>query len=998
MGRKLGGMWGAVVCAMCAPAFGLAQEVLEECPREHLREVYLQAVDRHETVDLAAVEMEVLKLCQERQGLISEIVRGEQDLEDLLAEHASERDAGRGRGALGGDPPDLGARRGRRAALAAHRPRKRRAGRAKRRLGAMKLVTSPRIPPEVRDVCAVFTDGTVWLAEGYDMDVDVLAKLALLRAGGLVPPERVREVRPLSDIAKVWREARASVEPGSDSGGREVDGRARRLVEEGLRRAAEVRASDLVFLTNETVAQRYLIVNGRRYPLGEAIRVEEGLAAMRVAFYVKEEGSEQTSYQERASQGFAIRDSHRLHVPEGVVAVRAERGRSEPRGKHLYMRLFYYDAVDVQGLEELGFTEAECQVLARVRGTLRGAVMIGGETVSGKSTTVAVCLERQQEEFGGTLNVVTVENPVEYPIRGAVQTAVSTAAQGEDRGKAFARALMHFCRINPSSGMVSEIRNAEAARQVMRFVDTGHQVWTTIHAHSANGIVFRLLDFGVPPAQLCKPGNFALLMKQVLVPMLCDACRLPAKGRLPLWLERELWTSEGLFVRNPEGVLRLPARGRDRRHRVARLLEEHGGGRDDRPGRGIPGVRARARPDRSAALLARGAGRRPGRRTGIRAHRSGGGRPLRRGGEGHDAGETAQRAPGPQHGQERSGPGVIGRIPREERIVVWRLCAHLLESGIEIERVFPLVREMYVVQGKRRIAARVGSLEDAVKTVRLSDAVGRNASGGEALVFQAFGRTDAVAVFAAAARIAEVQDKLVMALRSNLAVPCFLLLALLGMVWVAGEFFVPQLTDYYPMSSWPGWSRNADELCLWVAGEILWLGIAAAAAVGALIVLSLAWTGTGRAAADRVVPFSWIRLVTGLAFLLTAIECVRAGLDLNERTFAALGRGGTRYVRHRIAAIAANMSRGLGFGQAMAATGHGFPEPQLIAVVAALEGMPQWESRLGTFCERWVERAEHLVRSRTLIVNRVLLLLVGAVVAGGISALFEILKSAGDIV
>ena len=417
----------------------------------------------------------------------------------------------------------------------------------------MKLVASHRIQSEVRDVCAVFEDGTVWLAEGYDMDVGVLTKLALLRAKGVVPPERMRAVRPIGDIAKAWREAEVVAESVSRHRGDEVDGRARKLLEEGLRRAAEVRASDLVFLTNDTAARMYLIVNGRRYQLGDAMRTEEGLAAMRVAFYVKEEGSEQTSYQERASQGFAIRDSHRLHVPDGVVAVRAERGRSEPRGQHMYMRLFYYDAVDVEGLEELGFTDAECQVLARVRGTLRGAVVIGGETGSGKSTTVAVCLERQQEEFGGTLNVVTVEDPVEYPIRGAVQTAVSTAAQGEDRGMAFAQALMHFCRINPSSGMVSEIRDAEAARQVMRFVDTGHQVWTTIHADSANGIVFRLLDFGVPSAQLCKPGNFSLLMRQILVPVLCESCRLPAKGRLPPWLESELGTSSGLFVRNPKG-------------------------------------------------------------------------------------------------------------------------------------------------------------------------------------------------------------------------------------------------------------------------------------------------------------------------------------------------------------------------------------------------------------------------------------------------------------
>ena len=179
----------------------------------------------------------------------------------------------------------------------------------------MKLVASHRIQSEVRDVCAVFEDGTVWLAEGYDMDVGVLTKLALLRAKGVVPPERMRAVRPIGDIAKAWREAEVVAESVSRHRGDEVDGRARKLLEEGLRRAAEVRASDLVFLTNDTAARMYLIVNGRRYQLGDAMRTEEGLAAMRVAFYVKEEGSEQTSYQERASQGFAIRDSHRLHVP-----------------------------------------------------------------------------------------------------------------------------------------------------------------------------------------------------------------------------------------------------------------------------------------------------------------------------------------------------------------------------------------------------------------------------------------------------------------------------------------------------------------------------------------------------------------------------------------------------------------------------------------------------------------------------------------------------------
>ena len=93
MGRWLRAAWGAAVYAMCAPVPVVAQEVLEECPREHLRAVYLQAVERHEVVDLAAVEVEVLKLCRERQELVSEIVQGEEELADLLAGRGSDGSA-----------------------------------------------------------------------------------------------------------------------------------------------------------------------------------------------------------------------------------------------------------------------------------------------------------------------------------------------------------------------------------------------------------------------------------------------------------------------------------------------------------------------------------------------------------------------------------------------------------------------------------------------------------------------------------------------------------------------------------------------------------------------------------------------------------------------------------------------------------------------------------------------------------------------------------------
>ena len=91
---------------------------------------------------------------------------------------------------------------------------------------------------------------------------------------------------------------------------------------------------------------------------------------------------------------------------------------------------------------------------------------------------------------------------------------------------------------------------------MLQFIDTGHQVWTTIHVHSANAILFRLLDMGVGTAEVCKPGNIELLMKQTLLPQLCDGCALeePAGGRsVPGWLDRHIGAWPLMRFRNPEG-------------------------------------------------------------------------------------------------------------------------------------------------------------------------------------------------------------------------------------------------------------------------------------------------------------------------------------------------------------------------------------------------------------------------------------------------------------
>ena len=451
--------------------------------------------------------------------------------------------------------------------------------------GGSALIRHQAMDEWVRRVCAVHADGRCLIAEGYGSDRRLRAALMALRRDGSISARLMERTASLEEIAACWRAAEREASGGEAPASR----RLHVLFEE----AAAARASDVVFENDGGFCRVHAIVNDRKLQLADPLPADEGREAMGFLFHCKDEGSAQTSYQRSAFQGFSVRAGGQVPLPATVSALRCQRGPHEPDGDHLFARLFYRDRIEKgTTLESLGFSAEEAAVFAEIRMSLRGGIFLGGTAGDGKSTTLATNLAIQMEEAQGQLNLVTIEDPVEYPIPGAVQIAVPTTGSGEERGRHFRDALMHFCRVHPASGMVSEIRDADAARQVLQFIDTGHQVWTTIHVHSANAILFRLLDMGVGTAEVCKPGNIELLMKQTLLPRLCEACALekpagrvaapgesPASGRspssgrspaqgsspvpgsspapgsspVPAWLARHLGDWPLVRYRNPEG-------------------------------------------------------------------------------------------------------------------------------------------------------------------------------------------------------------------------------------------------------------------------------------------------------------------------------------------------------------------------------------------------------------------------------------------------------------
>lgn len=165
-------------------------------------------------------------------------------------------------------------------------------------------------------------------------------------------------------------------------------------------------------------------------------------------------------------------------------------------------------------LDRLGFTQANMSRLLKGIGKPYGIIFISGPTGSGKTTTLYSTLSRLSSD---EVNIITIEDPVEYQLNGINQVAVNPVS-----GLTFARGLRSILRQDPNIVMVGEIRDSETAEIAVRGAMTGHLVLSTLHSNSAVNSITRLIDMGIEPFLLSSSLN--TVVAQRLVRRVCPAC------------------------------------------------------------------------------------------------------------------------------------------------------------------------------------------------------------------------------------------------------------------------------------------------------------------------------------------------------------------------------------------------------------------------------------------------------------------------------------------
>ena len=384
-------------------------------------------------------------------------------------------------------------------------------------------------------------DGAIVVLTRPDATVDGVAELKRV----LQRPLTLRAVdaeRFAAELARVYNAANAGVAQMSDDLARETD-LARlmqdlppaedlldteaqapviRMINALLLQALRERASDLHFEPYETRSVVRFRIDGVLSDVIEPPRALHAALVSRLKIMASLDIAEK-----RLPQDGRIA----LKLGDKLVDVRVST-LPTGSGERVVLRLLDKDAAQLD-LARLGMGPTTLATVDRLIREPHGIVLVTGPTGSGKTTTLYAALSRLPR---GTLNMMTVEDPIEYALDGVGQTQVNPRIE-----LTFARALRAILRQDPDIIMIGEIRDLETAQIAVQASLTGHLVLATLHTNDAASAVTRLADMGVEPYLLA--SSLLGVLAQRLVRTLCPTCRATAAATLT---ESELLATYGL--------------------------------------------------------------------------------------------------------------------------------------------------------------------------------------------------------------------------------------------------------------------------------------------------------------------------------------------------------------------------------------------------------------------------------------------------------------------
>ncbi len=281
-----------------------------------------------------------------------------------------------------------------------------------------------------------------------------------------------------------------------------------KLVAEMISEAVRRRASDIHIRPGEHFADLLYRIDDELVPVRRFLRALLPAIASRVKVLARMNVAEHRKPQDGRAT-FRLDDGKAVDMRISMMPA--------IHGESVVIRLLD-TAESLRRLDQIGLSDIDTQRLTDVMNRSHGIFLVTGPTGCGKSTTLyAMLLELRKQR----INILTIEDPVEYHIDDIQQMQVNRSADFT-----FANAMRNFLRHDPDVIMVGEIRDRETAGIAIESALTGHLVLSTLHTNTASTAVTRLLDLGVEPFLL--RASLLAVMAQRLVRRICTHCKEPA--------------------------------------------------------------------------------------------------------------------------------------------------------------------------------------------------------------------------------------------------------------------------------------------------------------------------------------------------------------------------------------------------------------------------------------------------------------------------------------
>lgn len=371
------------------------------------------------------------------------------------------------------------------------------------------------VPDAARGKVALLSDFTLLVCESYKADHAVLAYQKLLERYDIrftVRYTSIDEVRAVltGDSAKASKRKSENIS--------DVQIKAINLIKEAVR----LNASDIHILNYQYKSIVKMRIHGLLF-VHKELDPEEGQVLCRCMYGSMCDVGD-GNYNDRLSQDARL--SRESIKNAGLNGARIST-RPMEYGNLFELRLLYGNVKKQRTLLELGYNPRQVAAINQMI-RRKGVNIFSGVTGSGKSTALQVVLSMLLALHSGRINLMTVEQPLEYVIDGAVQTPLLCDLDDDDQvSREWARSISNLMRLDPDYLMVGELRDLSSAMAAIQAAMTGHGMWTTTHAKDAFATFDRLADLAVPIRRLTDASLFTGVVNQSLAPILCPDCKRP---------------------------------------------------------------------------------------------------------------------------------------------------------------------------------------------------------------------------------------------------------------------------------------------------------------------------------------------------------------------------------------------------------------------------------------------------------------------------------------